>query len=156
MTFDEYHYGTSDDGPRPLALPFKLLSTSARLPTKAHAGDAAFDLRTSETVWIQEGESTLIPTALAWEGPDGWYAQILTRSSHAQSGLFVIAGVIDSGYRSEWKVVMYNGSGGDACFEEGDKIAQFVLLPVPRCEIVPIESLGETERGVGGFGSSGP
>jgi len=136
----------------------KLLSGDARVPAKAHSGDAGWDIFASEAAEVGPGETKIIKTGIALEIPSGWYGQIKSRSGLGAKGLIVTAGVVDSGYRGEVGVVVVNGNKGPEgsllpC--PGDKIAQMVFLPVPDVEINLTESLNGSARGQGGFGSTG-
>lgn len=136
----------------------KLLSAGARVPAKAHSGDAGWDIFASEAAVVGPGETKIIKTGIALEIPSGWYGQIKSRSGLGAKGLIVTAGVVDSGYRGEVGVVVVNGNrgpDGSFSFKPGDKIAQMVFLPVPAVEISLTESLNGSARGQGGFGSTG-
>lgn len=136
----------------------KLLSGDARVPAKAHSGDAGWDIFASEAAEVGPGETKIIKTGIALEIPSGWYGQIKSRSGLGAKGLIVTAGVVDSGYRGEVGVVVVNGNRGPEgsfSFRPGDKIAQMVFLPVPDVEINLTESLNGSVRGQGGFGSTG-
>lgn len=136
----------------------KLLSQDARIPAKAHHGDAGWDIYASEAMEVGPGETKIIKTGIALEIPSGWYGQIKSRSGLGAKGLIVTAGVVDSGYRGEVGVVVVNGNkgpGGSFSFKPGDKIAQMVFLPVPDVEITMTGELNGSARGQGGFGSTG-
>lgn len=136
----------------------KLLSALARVPAKAHSGDAGWDIFASEPCEVGPGETKIIKTGIALEIPPGWYGQIKSRSGLGAKGLIVTAGVVDSGYRGEIGVVVVNGNKGPEgsfSFRAGDKIAQMVFLPVPEVEINLTEALAGSARGHGGFGSTG-
>lgn len=135
-----------------------LLNGGAKAPSKAHHGDAGWDIYASEAAEVGPGETRIIKTGIALEIPHGWYGQIKSRSGLGAKGLIVTAGVVDCGYRGEVGVVVVNGNkgpGGSFSFKAGDKIAQMVFLPVPQVEINIIEELGSSARGQGGFGSTG-
>lgn len=126
------------------------------LPKKAHPTDAAYDIFASENIEIPLGTTKTIATGLKIKIPDGFYAQILTRSSMAVKGLFVSGGVIDSGYTGEWRVIMNNFSyNGTYLINKGDKIAQFVVLVPEHMDVMSVDELSDTDRGTGGFGSTG-
>lgn len=136
----------------------KLLCQGARVPAKAHPGDAGWDIYASEAADVGPGETRIIKTGIALEIPGGWYGQIKSRSGLGAKGLIVTAGVVDSGYRGEVGVVVVNGNKGPEgsfSFKPGDKIAQMVFLPVPDVEITMTEALNGSVRGQGGFGSTG-
>lgn len=141
-----------------LDIKVKLLNPAAKVPAKAHHGDAGWDIYASEAAEVGPGETRIIKTGIALEIPSGWYGQIKSRSGLGAKGLIVTAGVVDSGYRGEVGVVVVNGNKGPAgsfSFKPGDKIAQMVFLPVPHVEINITGELGSSARGQGGFGSTG-
>ncbi|MCC6503047.1 MAG: dUTP diphosphatase [Deltaproteobacteria bacterium] len=136
----------------------RLLSEAARVPVKAHHGDAGWDFFASEEIDVGPGETRIIKTGVALEIPSGWYGQLKSRSGLGAKGLIVTAGVVDSGYRGEVGVVVVNGNKGAEgffSFRPGDKIAQMVFLPVPEVEMTLTEELNGSARGHGGFGSTG-
>lgn len=134
------------------------LHPDALIPHRADTGSAGYDLTTVETLTIPPGEQALVPTGLAIEIPYDSYARIAPRSGLAvKHKLHVMAGVIDSSYRGEVRVVLANMSHSPVTFHKGDRIAQLILEKIyliePR-EVLPGE-LGQTDRGEGGFGSTG-
>lgn len=129
------------------------LSPSAILPTKAHESDAAFDLYLPVGWCVTHCYGvTAFPLGIALEIPDGYYGQIIERSSLAKLGWKVLGGVIDSGYRGEITVII---EGDGVGFSPGDRVAQLLILPVPQVKVVEVDTLSETPRGTGGFGSTG-
>jgi dUTP pyrophosphatase len=124
----------------------------------AKPGDAGVDLRSTEAVTIEPGERCLIPTGLAVAIPEGYAGFVQPRSGMAINkglGLLNSPGLIDSGYRGELKVVAINLGSGPLRIERGDRIAQLVILPVPLFTYEEVEELPDSERGAGGFGSTG-
>jgi len=119
------------------------------------------DLRTIEEVQIQKGTVSMVRTGIAVAIPPGWEGQIRARSGLASRGLIVAngPGTIDSDYRGEIKVLLLNSAGLDPfVLAEGERCAQLLLSKVPSVEIIEVsdaEKLGNTERGKGGFGSTG-
>jgi dUTP pyrophosphatase len=131
----------------------------ARLPSRAHGGDAGLDLYAAEAATIDPGERTTVATGIAVEVPPGYAGLVLPRSGlAARHGIALVnaPGLIDSGYRGEVKVLLLNTDRADA-FEisPGDRIAQLVLSPVAGAEPVEVTDLQMSARGAGGFGSSG-
>ena len=129
------------------------------LPERAHAGDAGLDLRASVDVVIAPGARAVVPTGIAVAIPEGYAGLVQPRSGLASRhglGLVNAPGLIDSGYRGEIKVIAINLDPAEP-FEvhRGDKIAQLVVYPVPGVRLREVSELPETERGSGGFGSSG-
>lgn len=140
-------------------LNFQILSDRATLPTRAHAGDAGLDLYASEPAHIGPGERWQIGTGIAVEIPDGHAGLVLPRSGLARKhGISVVnaPGLIDSGYRGELKVLLLNNDPAEVFrVEPGDRIAQLVVTPVALADPVAAEALAGSERGEGGFGSTG-
>lgn len=137
-------------------LKFKLLTPSAKLPTYAHDDDAGFDLYSVETKIIRRGGSHAVRLGIASEIPKGWHVEIKDRSSLAvKYDLHNLAGIIDTGYRGEWLIVVKNLGGKSYKIEKGDRIGQGILLPSMHAKIVKADKLSETKRGEGGFGSTG-
>jgi|SRR5690625_4903836 len=141
---------------------FKRLNDSAVIPTKAHATDSGFDLYASEDVIIEPGETTVIPTGIAVELPEGYEAQVRPRSGvTSRTKLRVQLGTIDNGYNGEIGVIVDNIESrpnyyGKHVIRKGDRIAQLVIQPIPAVESYEIEGdITESERGTGGFGSTG-
>ena len=135
---------------------FTLLESSAVLPFYAHPGDAAFDISSSEKTILKKGEYKVIHTGLAAQIPKGYFVSFRDRSGlAAKEGLHTMAGVIDSGYRGEWGVVLINLGKKTYKIQKGERIAQGILQPAPQAKIVKVKKLTETKRGKGGFGSTG-
>ena len=130
------------------------------LPRKASAGAAGFDLcaAIAAKLVLEPGQRAAVPTGLALEIPPGYEGQVRPRSGLARRyGVTVVnsPGTIDSDYRGELQVLLIN-LGQEPCpIERGDRIAQLVFAPVLEAEWREAESLAETERGSGGFGSTG-
>jgi dUTP pyrophosphatase len=135
------------------------LSDDARLPSRAHAGDAGLDLYAAEAATLGPGERASVGTGVAVEIPDGHAGLVLPRSGlAARHGIALVnaPGLIDSGYRGELRVLLLNTDRAEAFeIEPGDRIAQLVISPVADAAPVEVEELGESARGGGGFGSSG-
>jgi dUTP pyrophosphatase len=128
------------------------------LPSYAKAGDAGADLRASEGGSIKAGGRALVPTGISIALPDGYVALVHPRSGlAAKHGITVLntPGTIDSGYRGEIKVILLNTSDDEFVFERGERIAQLVIQRYEKAEFVFVNQLPQTERGDGGFGSSG-
>ncbi|HDR8024123.1 TPA: dUTP diphosphatase [Bacillus cereus] len=167
-----------------LSVKIKRLNESVEIPKYAKPGDAGFDLVAAEDVVIKPGETTVIPTGLAFEIPPGYEMQIRPRSGMSRkTKLRVVLGTIDSGYRGEVGVIADNVSmveyasmprfnagilAGDNDFSitkpvkyevveirKGDRIAQGVISPVVTAYFEEVDELSASERGVGGFGSTG-
>lgn len=143
--------------PNPIQVGFKRLNENATLPTKAHASDSGFDLYASEDVIIEPGETTVVPTGIAVQLPGGYEATVRPRSGvTSRTKLRVQLGTIDQGYVGEIGIIVDNNHGVNYRIERGYKLAQLVVQPLPSVEAYEISGeLGETERGTGGFGSTG-
>jgi dUTP pyrophosphatase len=134
------------------------LNEAAVVPVRAHDGDAGMDLTSVESVLIPAKGQAIVGTGLAFAFPSDCYARIAPRSGLAvKHGLSVGAGVADSHYRGEYKVVLFNHSDKDYQVNVGDRIAQVIFEKIfaPTLEEVIFDALGNTERGDKGFGSSG-
>jgi dUTP pyrophosphatase len=127
----------------------------AIIPTKAHGSDAGWDLYACRDVTI-DSQPFRFGIGIMVAIPDGYYGQIQGRSGLAENGVYVFPGVIDSGFRGELELVMLSLDQDDWDVEEGDKVAQLVILPVPKTQMIDVgeEDLPDGERGDNGFGSS--
>ena len=140
--------------PKPIAI--KKLTKSATVPTKNNTSDAGWDLYAVEDAVINSGDRTTIATGVAMAIPEGYVGLIWPRSGLAvKSGVDVFAGVIDSGYRGEIKVCLYNSSKEELKITTGDRIAQILFQEIPSFSLTIVDSLDITERGGDGFGRSG-
>ena len=135
------------------------LRGEAVLPERAYPGDAGLDLVAGDGCVLGPGERAVVPTGIAVAIPEGYAGFVQPRSGLARRhGISIVntPGLIDSGYRGELQVTLIN-TDADETFtvEEGMRIAQLVIVPVPEIELVEVEELPESARGVAGFGSSG-
>ena len=136
----------------------KLLNQNAKLPEYAHQGDAGLDLFSIDETELLPGECKLIHTGISIELPEETEAQIRPRSGLALKNQITVLntpGTIDEGYRGEIGVILINHGKNIFKVECGMKIAQMVIKPVLRVQIQQIENLRITDRGNGGFGSTG-
>lgn len=136
----------------------KLLNDEATLPTRGTDGAAGFDIYASEAAMIVRGRTTLVPTGVAMEIPEGFGGFVFPRSGLATKAgvrLSNCVAVIDSDYRGELKIPLVVDCGGGYPVEKGDRIAQIVFMPYLKAKLNVVEDLSETERGTGGFGSTG-
>lgn len=134
------------------------LNPNAKIPKRSNPQDAGADLHSLEKAMIHPFERKLISTGIAVEIPEGHYGRIAPRSGLAvKSGIDVFAGVVDSTYRGEIKVLLFNSDKSNTFFvEPGDRIAQLIIEKHYNFEFVEVvEDLSETSRGTDGFGSTG-
>ena len=140
----------------------KRLTETAKIPTKAHNTDACYDLyvdgEPAAYTVIKPHEAITFNTGISTEIPEGYFAAVFARS-----GLGIkhnlrpsnCVGIIDADYRGEWKVALYNDSNEYRTIGVGERVAQFAILPVLETTLEEVNELTETERGEGGFGSTG-
>jgi dUTP pyrophosphatase len=144
-------------GPEPLRV--RRLDEQALLPSRAYPGDAGLDLYAVEEAVLAPGERASIGTGVAVEIPDGQAGLVLPRSGlAARHGITLVnaPGLIDSGYRGEIRVLLLNTDSEEAfTVARGERIAQLVLVRVQTPDVVEVDELALSERGAGGFGSSG-
>ena len=127
-------------------------------PAKAHPGDAAWDLRSRVDVELPVGRSVAVPTGVRMELPENFEAQVRPRSGLALKHDLMLTnspGTIDSGYRGEVAVIMYNAGVAPYRIRRGDRIAQMVICRLPEVVLEQSDELSESDRGTGGFGSTG-
>jgi dUTP pyrophosphatase len=142
-----------------IELPIQRLRADAVVPERAYDGDAGLDLAACERVELPPGERAVVGTGLAVAIPEGYAGFVQPRSGLAdRHGLTIVnsPGLIDSGYRGELKVILLNtDSTHPFVVEPGMRIAQLVVHEIPWVELIEVEELPGTERGVRGHGSSG-
>lgn len=141
-----------------MTLRFKRIHPDAVLPSYAHPSDAGMDVRSVEALTLAPGKRALVHTGLVMLLPPLYEAQVRPRSGLAlKNGVTVLntPGTIDSGYRGEVGVILINLGDTDFEVKKGDKVAQLVIAPVTQPEIVETAEVDETDRGAGGFGSTG-
>ena len=139
-----------------LTIKFKKVRENAKAPFKAHDTDAGFDVFAAEKHVIGSGAWKVVPLGIAMAIPPGYCMVAKDRSGLAsKNGVHIRAGVIDSDYRGEVCAVVANSGPYEFEVEEGMKVAQMLLVPVPKAQFEEVDDLTETERGAGGFGSSG-
>lgn len=128
----------------------------ARLPVRGSEHAAGADLHCIEGFILEPGERKLIPTGLAIEIPEDYYGRVAPRSGLAvRHGIDTLAGVIDSDYRGELRVLLINFGNGPVAFEPGDRIAQLIIETAAPFDYEWTDNLSETDRSDGGFGSTG-
>jgi dUTP pyrophosphatase len=141
-----------------IELPIQRLRKEAVVPERAYTGDAGLDLAACERVELAPGERALVGTGLAVAIPEGYAGFVQPRSGlAARHGLTIVnsPGLVDSGYRGELRIILLNTDSSEPfVVEPGMRIAQLVVLPIPELELVEVDELPTSERGVRGFGSS--
>jgi len=149
---------TDPTPPAPLfdfSVKVKRIHPAAKLPSRGTNRSAGADLSCLEAFTLGPGERKLVPTGLAVEIPPGWYGRVAPRSGLAANhGVDMLAGVIDSDYRLEVKVLMINFGVAPVSFDAGERIAQLIIERAAVCDYVWADELSDSERG-GGFGSTG-
>jgi len=143
-----------------LDIPVKIkkLNEKAVAPKYASENAAGVDLHSINSMTIEPGTCKLVPTGLAMAIPNGWFGAIHPRSGLAvKQGLRLAngCGIIDADYRGEILVALYNDSQELRIIEPGERIAQMIIMPCPKVNYIEVDELDETERGSGGFGSTG-
>lgn len=136
----------------------KKLLESAVIPTQGTPGSAGYDLYAAQGAEVPSGETVSIDTGLAMAIPDGYFGAIFARSGLSKNeGLRPCncVGVVDSSYRGSVIVALHNDSKFDRVVKTGERIAQLVILPYSEIRFFETDDLGATERGEGGFGSTG-
>ena len=143
----------------------KKVHHNAVIPKFAHSTDTGFDLFTVESVRIHPGQKAIVRTGLIFELPDGWGIQIRNKSGITINGvpnllgynsdIVVYIGTIDQAYRGELGIMVKNVSNKTIAIPVGTKLAQGVLERVYQCAFEEVEEVNETDRGEGGFGSTG-
>lgn len=144
-----------------MEIKIKKLHENAVIPSYSKYGDAALDLTATSKEFDKHG-NVVYGTGLAFEIPKGFVGLLFPRSSNSKQDLILSnsVGVLDSGYRGEvmfkFKSTLWQGSYGFGCnYNVGDRIGQIIILPYPQIEFKEVEELTETERGQGGYGSTG-
>jgi len=136
-----------------------VLIIAPEVPAYAHPGDAGADLVAAEAVHLGPGARALVGTGVSIALPEGYAAFVVPRSGlAAKHGITIVnsPGTVDAGYRGEIKVALLNTDAANAYdVAPGDRIAQLIVMPVPRARFVPVDELPDSLRGEGGFGSTG-
>jgi deoxyuridine 5'-triphosphate nucleotidohydrolase len=139
-----------------LALRVVRLDIGARLPLRGSASAAGWDLSALSEVRVPARGRSRVRTGLVLELPQGFFGLLRDRSGlAARHGLTVLAGVIDADYRGEVIVVLQSHGTEDHLVLPGDRVAQLLVLAAPALQVLEVDALKETERGEGGFGSTG-
>ncbi|OGI57113.1 hypothetical protein A3B85_03215 [Candidatus Nomurabacteria bacterium RIFCSPHIGHO2_02_FULL_37_13] len=133
----------------------KKLNKNAKLPKYHHPGDIGMDLYAMETITVKPGEHHRFWHGFALEFPEGYGGIIMDKGSISKAGLHHMGGVYDAGYRGEYNTLLVNLSDKPYVFEEGDKVSQLIIMPVVIGELEETDTLKESARGEGKFGSTG-
>lgn len=134
----------------------KKLHPDALVPSKAHPDeDAGFDLHCVEDAFIPPHGREAISIGIALGIPKGYYGQLMARSSTGKKGMRIHPGVIDSGYRGEISILVFNLTGVPQFIGKGERLAQLLILPVPEVYVDVVEDLPDSLRGTNNFGSTG-
>ena len=139
-----------------MKIKFKKLKENAVMPTKAHASDAGFDL-TATSLMYDDNNCYVYGCGLAVEIPEGYVGLVFPRSSNAKKDLLLSnsVGVIDSGYRGEIMAKFKAVRPLPQMYKIGERFAQLIIMPIPDIEWEEAEELSDSERGTGGYGSTG-
>lgn len=125
-------------------------------PIYKHLSDAGADLRSAESITINPGEHVALKTGTCVAIPGNYYGHIQSRSGLAKNhGIFVLTGTIDSGYHGEIIVILGNFGKEPFTIEQGDRIAQLVIMPYAHAIFTEVDSLEDSDRGINGYGSTG-
>lgn len=138
-----------------IQLKVQKLARNAKLPAKDNAEDAGIDIYTNEAYTLKPGEAHTFSTGISVEFPKGYVALLWDRSGLGSKGIHRLAGVIDSGYRGEWKVVLLNTTKKPFKIQAGDKVVQCIMQKYEPVKITEAKQLKTSKRGKRGFGSSG-
>ena len=138
-----------------IKIKIKRLSPEAKIPTQGSEHSAGFDLYSIEDYEIQPGETHATPTGISIEIPDGKACFFWDRSGMGFKGIHRFAGLIDSDYRGEFKVILNNSTKLPFKINKGDRIAQGVIQDYYKPDFIEVDELSDTQRGAGGFGSTG-
>ncbi|MFH1170481.1 MAG: dUTP diphosphatase [Candidatus Vogelbacteria bacterium] len=134
----------------------KRLHPETKLPSYAHPGDVGMDLFSLDDYELKPGERRIFPVGFALEFPTGYAAIVKDKSSLPKNGgIHTMGGVFDAGYRGEYNVNLINLGQDSYQIKQGDKIAQLVIFPVAIAELREVETLSDSSRGSGRFGSTG-
>lgn len=142
-----------------VTVPVKKLDDTLEMPAYAYVGDAGLDLRAAEDAVLKPFERRMVSCGIAMAIPQGYAGFVLPRSGlAAKHGISIVnaPGLIDSNYRGEIKAILINlDSQTPFEIKHGDRIAQLVIMQTPPVDLVEVDELSQTDRGIGGFGSSG-
>ena len=131
-----------------------VLDEGAYKPVRAYPTDAGLDLFSTVDVWVHPGQHVKIDTGVRAQIPEGYFGLVASKSSLMDKGI-TSRGIIDSSFRGTIKAVLFNHGDEGYLVRRGDKVTQLLIIPIELCDIEIVDELDETERGTGGFGSTG-
>lgn len=132
-----------------------MLDRNAKMPSKAYKGDAGYDIYCPCSINVLAHNSAVIDTGVHMIIPEGYVGMVKSKSGLNTMKDLTCEGVVDSGYTGSIVIKMYNNGKNDYHFDDGDKLTQIVIMPIPETELRQVYSLPKTDRGNRGFGSSG-
>lgn len=132
-----------------------MIEDGGKLPTRAHKQDAGADLYSPRSITIDPHSSAVIDTGVHIAIPDGFCGLLVSKSGLNVNHDITNTGLIDAGYTGSIRVKVYNHGNTPYLLNKGDKISQIVIIPVALCDFIQVDTLDDTERGCGGFGSTG-
>ena len=138
-----------------MTIKIKLDGLDAKLPTRAHEQDAGADLYSPVSITVDPHSSAVIDTGVHMAIPDGFCGLLVSKSGLNVNHDITNTGLIDAGYTGSIRVKLYNHGNTPYLLSKGDKISQIVIIPVALCDFIQVDTLDDTERGCGGFGSTG-
>lgn len=138
-----------------MTIKIKLDGLDAKLPTRAHEQDAGADLYSPVSITVDPHSCAVIDTGVHIAIPDGFCGLLVSKSGLNVNHDITSTGLIDAGYTGSVRVKLYNQGNTPYHINTGDKISQIVIIPVALCDFIQVDTLDDTERGCGGFGSSG-
>lgn len=138
-----------------IPIKIKLLHPDAKMPIYGSEGAAGFDIYAIEENVLLPGKQTVVNTGIAMEIPEGYCLQFWDRGGMGAKGIHHFAGLIDSDYRGEFKVVLFNSTNQPYAIEKGDRIIQAVIVPIKQGNFELVDGLSDTKRGDGRFHSTG-
>lgn len=153
--FYKYHIKYLQVKMKKVPIKIKLLNKEAKVPIHASEGAAGFDIYAIEDVVLEPLKQTIVNTGIAVELEEGYCIQFWDRGGMGAKGIHHFAGLLDSDYRGEFKVVLFNSTKEPYKIEKGDRVIQAVIVPIVQGEFSVVDNLNETKRGEGRFHSTG-
>ena len=138
-----------------MEIKYKKLDNFISAPVRAHSTDAGADVFATEDKVLGPNERYAMPLGFAMQVPEGYMAMVLTKSGTFKKGVFALEPPVDCGYTGEAHALLHNVNDVEYKISKGDKVAQLIVIPIATPDFIEVESLEETERGNGAFGSTG-